>query len=121
MDSKEHTINIQSLLGSDIRSRSGCATIRKAINDTAMQSVAVVIDFTGVVHISRSFADELCEILDNTKTLNHPSVRGMSDTVSIMYRIVSEGRRCKRIRNEAKGDIETFADMESLSKFLSTV
>lgn len=117
---KHLTINIQQLIGVDIRSRSNGKILEDCINDLKEKTTSIVLDFVGVTYISRSFADELCEVKEHFSTLQI-KIAGMSEEVETMYEIVLSSRGRKRVRNEESSNILTFNDMESLSSFLQKV
>lgn len=118
MDSNTSRINIAALLGDDIRSRS-CMNAINARIERARQAGArdVTLDFAGVRHISRSFADELCETIDRL----HVTTAGMAGEVKNMHDIVADSRKGKRVRPEGDASVQTIKDMESLSRFLATI
>lgn len=110
----EKSISIKELIGSEVRSRSNAEKIRDAIKK---DSDFNLLDFSGVTFVSRSFADELCIILDenaNLRLVNEtPFVRKMIDTVLV-------GRKRVRQRGD-NNDIITFSDMDDLCKFLNSI
>ena len=57
---KKEIIKISALISSDVRSRSNAEIIRSAIDGI---SDKVILDFSGVSFVSRSFTDELCSIV----------------------------------------------------------
>lgn len=118
MCSKQAIINVRSLIGADIRSRSNGALIEERVAGSSADC-RVVLDFEGVDYISRSFADELCELAG--KWGGRLELRGMAGAVGTMYETVLASRGRKRVRGAAADEIYTFTDIESLSRFLQTV
>ncbi len=109
------TIKIAELISTDIRSRSNADKIRVAIKDANSE---VVLDFSNVTFMSRSFADELYNI--KTEYANICMVN-MSDLVKSMFDAVCHGRSQKRKFDEDKSEMKSFSDIESLSAFLTTI
>lgn len=107
-------IKIVDFLGTELRSRSSADRLREMI----IKEHYSIIDMSGISFISRSFADELCNIMD---TYNNVSVSNDIDIVKNMIEIVSQSRKHKRVRVEDNSEIKEFDDIESLSKFLSTI
>lgn len=108
-------IKIAELISTDIRSRANAEIIKSAIDGI---DESITLDFTGVTFISRSFADELYNLLDDYKNI---SLAGMEDFVNSMYETVVQGRLSKRIFNHETSEIKVCEDMGSLSSFLSTI
>ena len=88
-------VKIEELIGTDVRSRSNAVTF-----------------------VSRSFADELCNILDKFKNVE---LENMDHIVQSMIDAVKSGRTKKRIRSEDNSEIKVFDNIDSLSSFLSTL
>lgn len=109
----DKNIALQTLIGTEIRSRTNADKIRKEINDCKNIHI---LDFNGVTFVSRSFADELCSIMDehqNVKLANEtPFVKKMIDTVLA-------GRKRVRQRNE-HSDIVSFSNIDDLCDFMRT-
>lgn len=104
------TLQISSLLGIDLRTRS---FFRRDIEKIISRCVAdTVLDFRGVIFISRSVADELCNLLDD-----HPylTVTGMERDVRMMYEVVVRGRNQPREyppSNAKVYHLNTFKEMQ---------
>lgn len=111
---KKEIIKISALISSDVRSRSNAEIIRSAIDGI---SDKVVLDFSGVSFVSRSFTDELCLIIEHCKNITIDMVN-MSDIVRTMIEAVKKGRENRRVRIKDDSEIREFDDIESLSKFL---
>lgn len=109
------TIRISELIGTDVRSRSNAGIIQSALDG---EKDCVALDFAEVTFVSRSFADELCNILDNS---NNVRLIHTCQMVQSMIDAVKEGRSQKRIRVEDHSEIKEFDTMESLSSFLATI
>lgn len=109
-------IVIAELISTDVRSRCNAEKIRDEIDKT---SDNVILDFSGVIFISRSFTDELYTIIEYYKNLKIDLIN-MSEIVKTMIDAVKKGRENKRTRlinNDS--EIKEFDDMKSLSEFLS--
>ena len=111
---KKEIIKISALISSDVRSRSNAEIIRSAIDGI---SDKVILDFSGVSFVSRSFTDELCSIVENCKNITI-DMANMSEIVKTMIEAVKKGRENRRVRIKDDSEIKEFDDMESLSKFL---
>lgn len=109
------TIKIAELISTDIRSRANADLIRSAITNTDGK---ITLDFTGVTFVSRSFTDELYNVMDENKNI---TLSGASEFVQSMLNAVIQGRKHKRVFKDDKSDIVEFDDMGSLSSFLSTI
>lgn len=104
------------MISTDIRSRSNAEIIREAVEGV---KESITLDFEGVIFISRSFTDELCNIMDRHKGVMELS--NTSDLVHSMIKTVSESRKSKRVRPTGNYEMKEFKDMESLSSFLATI
>jgi anti-anti-sigma regulatory factor len=115
---KERTIKIVELLSTDIRSRNNADYVRKEIEKTNAQHV--ILDLSNVSFVSRSFADELLNVIaeshDKEITLAH-----LSDEVKTMIDLVANGRKQKRVRNQGDNSIIVLKDMNSVHEFFSTL
>lgn len=109
------TIRISELIGTDVRSRSNAEIIRSAIDG---ETGDIYLDFSNVTFVSRSFADELCTIMDNSKNIH------LDNTIQIvrsMINAVKEGRSKKRVRTDDNSEMKKIDTMEGLSSFLATI
>lgn len=111
---KKEIIKISALISSDVRSRYNAEIIRSAIDGI---SGKVILDFSGVSFVSRSFTDELCSILEHSKNIAI-DMTSMSEIVKTMIEAVKKGREKRRTRTKDNSEIKEFHDIESLSKFL---
>lgn len=107
------TLKISEIISTDIRSRANINIINSALDGIKGN---VILDFSNVTFVSRSFADELYNLLNENKNL---SISNMTDFVSSMYNIVCEGRKSKRVFESQQSEIKEFDDMNSLAVFLS--
>lgn len=82
------TINISQICGNEVLSRSNIRNLYSNIDTSTLY-----LDFDNVSFISRSAADELCEILSA-----HPDIDviNLSEEVSTMIEIVKKGRASRR-------------------------
>lgn len=110
-------IKIIDLISSDVRSRSNAEIIRSEIEKSSLE---ILLDFSGVTFISRSFTDELYSIMCFFKNKKIDLVN-MSDVVASMVKAVKDGREKRRVRVKDNSEIKEFGDMDSLSAFLLTM
>jgi hypothetical protein len=105
-------IKVAKAISTDIRCRNNADILRAIINS----SDDVTLDFSDVVFVSRSFADELCDIIEHTtanvKTCNTCSL------VTNMLKVVSDNRNKKRTRHIDNSNIFICKDMQSLANVL---
>ena len=111
----EKVLLISELMGTDVRSRSNAEIIRVTAGNSGD---AVILDFKDVTFVSRSFADELCSIME---TCGNISLVHMSGLVESMINAVSSGRKEKRLRPDAGRDIKDIDTIEDLSEFFSSI
>jgi hypothetical protein len=105
-------IKISSLLSSDIRCRDN-ANILKCQLPTRGNCM---LDFSNVIFISRSFADELYNLVNNSSALVQTC--NMCAAVQNMYNAVVSGRSKKRVRHFDSSDIYVCSDMKDLANVL---
>ena len=103
-------------LGTDIRSRKSAQIIEKIISPV---QDSVIIDFKSVMFISRSFADELLNIINAHKSQDIRTTN-MCNNVQLMFNTVKESRSKKHVKptSENKINIFSFENINSLSSFL---
>lgn len=106
---------VAELISTDIRSRANVTIIRSAIDGI---NENIILDFTDVVFMSRSFTDELYNLMSEHRNV---SLSNMNDFVNSMYNAVVQGRKTKRVFESESSEIKEFDDMKSLSSFLSTI
>ncbi len=82
-----NTIHISTHLGNDLRTRSFFRRDIERLIDKEHQNS--ILDFTGVEFISRSVADEICNLIADFPSL---SIIGMDGDVRTMYELVLRGR-----------------------------
>lgn len=82
-------IVIKNICGTEVLSRSNVRKLYDIVDDTTAS-----IDMSGVSFVSRSAADELCNL-----TAKHPQLRleGSSDDVNTMLDVVRKGRARTRV------------------------
>lgn len=111
----EKAISIRSLIGSEVRSRTNAEKIAAALADNGE---VYIIDFEGVTFVSRSFADELCNMMDQNSKIRlineDPFVKRMID-------IVLAGRKRLRQREDNNDSIISFSTIDELKKFMMTL
>ena len=108
-------IRISELIGTDVRSRSNAEIVQSALDG---ETGDIILDFSNVTFVSRSFADALCNIMDKASNV---SISNTIQIVQSMIDTVKDGRSKKRVRIEDDSKIKEFDTMESLSSFLATI
>ena len=73
-------IRLHDIYSADLYTRSRASELRARINDNANE---VTIDFEGIGFMSRSFADEVCNIIDDLKEKTF-SFTGQNNDVATM-------------------------------------
>lgn len=111
----DNILNISELISTDIRSRANANIIRSAIDGLNGE---IVLDFANVTFISRSFTDELCNLMEEHANI---AITNESDFVKSMFDAVKQGRKNKRRLNKETSEIKEFEDMKSLELFLGTI
>lgn len=114
----ETIIKISELIGAELRSRSEAKKISSFL-DFAERG-KIIISFSGVTFISRSFADEFCGIVENAKLSQSIELIDKCNNVEITLSIVLKNRKSPKNVTE-HSDTKEFSDMDSLSKFLATI
>ena len=110
----KQTIRLQDIYNADLYTRSRASELRACINEDADE---VTLDFEGIGFMSRSFADEVCNIIDDLRDKTF-TFTGQNDDVATMMTKVRDGRNRERKRGVGNAKMYEFKDMESLSKFL---
>ncbi len=113
----EQEIRLQEIFGAELQTRSRASEIRSFVKGEANK---IIFNMNGIHFISRSFADELCNIMDDMKDKNF-ILKEQSEEVGIMLSKVAESRNCERKRGIANATILEFKDMDSLSSYLKTI
>lgn len=108
------TIVLKDSLGTDIRSRKNVYIIKEFMSTAGNQ---ITIDFQDIVFISRSFADELYDVINvyNTKSVTFANT---SDDVNKMLSAVKTSRETARKRTKEQTEISYFDNIQTLSEFL---
>ena len=110
----KQTIKLKDIYSADLYTRSRAAELRSCINDEANE---VTLDFEAIGFMSRSFADEVCNIIDDMNDKTFTLVNQNQD-VAMMMTKVREGRNRERKRGVGNAKIYEFKDMKSLEAFL---
>ena len=113
----KQTIKLKNIYDADLFSRSRASQLLSYFNTNANE---IVLDFDGINFISRSFADELCNIIDDNIDKKFSFV-GQTEEVSTMISMVKEGRRQERKRGIAHAKMYEFSNMEKLSSYLMSI
>lgn len=112
----KQTIRLYEIFDADLCTRAKAGTLSLYIDAKATE---VTLDFAGVTFMSRSFADELYNIIDRPKEKTF-IYQNRNAVVKAMMNAVSEGRSKQRKRGIQPAEIHQFDDIESLSAFLGT-
>ena len=107
-------IKMNAIYSADLYTRSRAAELRSCIKSDATE---VILDFESIGFMSRSFADEICNIMDDNKAIHFDFVNRNSDVETMMTKVV-ECRSQERKRGVSNAKMYEFHDMESLSEFL---
>ncbi len=107
-------IKLNTTYSADLYIRSRAPELRSCINENAKE---VILDFEGISFMSRSFTDELCNIIDDNKDIIFEYVN-LSHDIEAMITKVTESRSQERKRGISNAKIYKFEDMESLSEYL---
>ncbi len=110
----EQIIHITEIIGNELLARSRAVILHQMIDGNADK---IILDFLGVIFITRSFADELCNTLDDFN--GKISCINMAQNVETMMTIVSNGRNNKRKKGEPLMKFHHFNDVKSLSEYIS--
>lgn len=111
MEYKKTIIDIAALIGTDIRSRANANIIRAAIDGLD----GAVLDLSGVEFVSRSFADELYNIITDNPTVRTEGAHGI---VASMLATVEQGRSKPRHMERDDAEVVDALDMDSLTHLL---
>lgn len=107
------TIIVKDILGNDIRTRNNAIALRSALNGSDCKEV----DMTGIIFISRSFADELL----NVKKDFGVEIVNASGEVLTMITIVDKGRRNVAPKTATDSKVIEMADMQDLTNYFATM
>ena len=113
----KQTIILRDIYAADLFTRSRASILRCSINIAANE---VVLDFININFMSRSFADELCNIMDDIKHVRFSFIN-MCDEPKTMLHIVQDSRRQERKRGVVNARIVKFDNIESLSEYFLTI
>lgn len=110
-----NTISIMSLLGNDLRTR---LFFRRDIEKlVSCYGDNIELDFSKVLFVSRSVADEICNILQE-----YPLIRisGMTGDVKMMYDVVVRGRNSPREYSDVNAKVYHLGTIKEMREFFST-
>lgn len=115
----EKIIVISELIRGELRSRTEAKKVyTKALE---LNTKDICIDFGEVCFMSRSFADELCNIIESLESMGiKVDVKNECDSIDLMMKIV-KGNRNKPKSIKENSEVKIFYDIDSLSKFLRTI
>lgn len=105
---KAITYKLIDLFGAEIRSRSNIENLRKDMNkDECYQ-----FDMDGITFVSRSVADELCDIEENMNL----ELSNMGEVVRNMHNIVSMSRKSVRAEKTTESNTYKCVTMDDVSR-----
>ena len=110
----KQTIKLSDIYGTDLYTRSRASDIRDNITDDATE---VSFDFEAIGFMSRSFADELYNIMADRSDVKF-CFENCCEEVELMLTKVADGRSRERKRGISNARMYEFKDMRSLSEFL---
>lgn len=105
------TIRLADIYQADLFTRSKALQLKEFIQPDA---ASITLDFEGISFMSRSFADELLNILEQRQF----TCKNQNDEIQNMLSKVSESRQQERKRGFTNAQMLKFTDMQSLSAFL---
>jgi len=109
-------IRLFDLYCADLFSRAKAAQL---IQHVSTDADSIVLDFTGINFVSRSFADELYNVIAAQAPRTF-SFAGQSQDVAMMMRIVADGRSRERRQGIQHPQMLTFETKDTLAEFLVT-
>lgn len=107
-------IKVKEILGTEIRSRIPIVALQQQMD----VKEECVIDMSGIIFISRSFADELYNLEQDYRNV---SFVNLEDNVKKMMDVVWMGRKKKRVRSNESVTLYDLTKIEDFSKFLQTI
>jgi uncharacterized protein (DUF1330 family) len=107
-------INIFDIFGADLCTRSKASELIDCINT---QADCLVLDFDKVTFISRSFADELYNIIESVNNQN-VSYLNRNSIIEHTMQVVENGRKTERKRGIPKAEMLKFDTIDGLSSYL---
>jgi GTP1/Obg family GTP-binding protein len=113
----KQTLKLKDIYAADLFSRSRVSELLQYINSNTDE---IVLDFDGINFISRSFADELCNIMDDNNDKKFVFVGQIAEVQTMISR-VQESRKQERKRGIMHPKMYSFNNMESLSSFLMSM
>ena len=113
----EQRIQLQRIFTSELYTRSRASELHSFIQD---EVETVILDFAGIIFLSRSFADEICNVMDDMKDKTFVLINQNED-VQIMMSKVKEGRNRERKRGIENAKMHEFDNLESLSKYMQSI
>ena len=112
----KQTIRLKEIYSADLFTRSMASSINGKISENINH---VILDFSGIEFMSRSFTDELYNIF-----LGHPEIDfeciNRNDIVMAIMEKVEEGRSKERQLGISHAKMYKCDDLESFSEYLST-
>lgn len=108
-------IKVASILGKDLRTRAFFH--RDILRLTSTISGEIVLDFSNVIFISRSVADEIFNMQNDIPRLR---LSGMHGEVEAMYRIVRNARTSKRVYPAGSIKVLHLQNLKEMSAYFAS-
>ena len=113
------TIDITTILGFDLKSRSTVGDLSLFIENTNAKDVA--IDFGKVEFVTRSFIDEFYNtFLKNKNSMIHIALVNVSDDIQRVLDVVSQTQHKKKEISK-KSSVVTFSNIDEVNHYLKTL
>lgn len=112
-------ILISKFISKELRSRTEAKKILSKVME--QNTTSITFDFSEVVFMSRSFADELCNTFNELekKKIKVQTIN-KCDIIDLIFNIV-EANRGNRKKVKENSQVKEFSDIDELSSFLSTI
>lgn len=106
------TLKIFELIGSEGRSR---VNVAKLGLETLSVSEEIVLDFSNVNFLSRSFTDEVVTQLHERKY----AIKNSNTVIANMFKAVIDGRSKTRVHPTQHSSVKSFSSIVELSRYLN--
>lgn len=110
---KAITYKLVDLFGAEIRSRSNIEKIRRNMSDNECYQ----IDLSCITFVSRSVADELCDMEEHMKV----RLYNISGDAKNMIEIVSKSRKVVRAEKKTESNAYKCLTMEDMNNIFATI
>lgn len=107
-----NTLKIHELIGSEGHSR---VNVSKLGLKNLPTSEGIVLDFSNVNFLSRSFTDEVITQLEGKEY----TINNANNIIANMFKAVIDGQNKARVHPNQRSSVKSFASMTELSRFLN--